>query len=193
MQDLRPGRYRSFRYRASVAGSTRDLGDDMAEPRRVPDHREREVLAFAPPYERDGTSVITVTAARSHTATHGAGREDGGFDAAMSGSRPMGAFVLRDGRVRWHPVVDVTKVITTAELVVGGVMIARRLAARPSAAKAAVTMGPGGWVSMKGGVMAVRPARCAWRRTCPAVTGPLPRRPWWARLLAATTLESVLG
>ena len=105
----------------------------------------------------------------------------------------MGAFVLRDGRVRWHPVVDVTKVITTAELVVGGVMIARRLAARPSAAKAAVTMGPGGWVSMKGGVMAVRPAGRAWRRTRPATTGPLPRRPWWARLLAATTLESVLG
>ena len=165
----------------------------MASPRPAPDRREGEVLAFAPPYERDGTSVITATAARSHTATHGAGREDGGFDAELSGSRPMGAFVLRDGRVRWHPVVDVTKVVTTAELVVGGVMIARRLAARPSSAKAAVTMGPGGWVSMKGGVMAVRPARRAWRRTRPAVTGPLPRRPWWARLLAATTLESVLG
>jgi len=165
----------------------------MAVPRSAPDRRDRLVLAFAPPYERDGTSVITATAARSHTAIHGAGREDGGFDAELSGSRPMGAFVLRDGRVRWHPVVDVTKVVTTAELVVGGVMIARRLAARPSSAKAAVTMGPGGWVSMKGGVMAVRPARRAWRRTRPAVTGPLPRRPWWARLLAATTLESVLG
>jgi hypothetical protein len=165
----------------------------MAGPRPAPDHRRREVLAFAPPYERDGTSVITATEARSHTATHGPGREDGGFDAAMSGSRPMGAFVFRDGRVRWHPVVDITKVVTTAELVVGGVMIARRLAARPSSAKAAVTMGPGGWVSMKSGVMAVRPARRAWRRTPPAVTGPLPRRPWWARLLAATTLESVLG
>ena len=156
-------------------------------------HHDPEVLAFAPPYERDGTSLITATAARSHTATRGAGAEGRGFDAEMSGRRPMGAFVLRNGRVRWHPAVDVTKVVTTAELVVGGVMIARRLAARPSAAKAAVTMGPGGWVSMKGGVMAVRPARRAWRRTRPASTGPLPRRPWWARLLAATTLESVLG
>jgi hypothetical protein len=100
--------------------------------------------------------------------------------------------VLREGRVRWHPVVDVTKVITTAELVVGGVMIARRLAARPSAAKAAVTMGPGGWVSMKGGVMAVRPARYAWRAR-PATTGPLRRRPWWARLLAAVPLRSLVG
>ncbi len=167
----------------------------MSESRPAADRRPPEVLAFAPPYERDGTSVITATAARSHTATRGgeAGSARRGFDAEMSGSRPMGAFVLRNGRVRWHPAVDVTKVITTAELVVGGVMVARRLAARPSAARAAVTMGPGGWVSMKGGVMAVRPARRAWRRTRPAGTGPLPRRPWWARLLAATALESVLG
>jgi hypothetical protein len=47
----------------------------------------------------------------------------------------MGAFVVRDGMVRWHPVVDVTKVITTAELVIGGVLIARRVAARPSGAR----------------------------------------------------------
>jgi hypothetical protein len=75
------------------------------------------------------------------------------------------------------------------------VLIARRLAARPSAAKARVTMGPGGWVSMKGGVMAVRRAERGWRRhrTHPAAAVPRTRRPWWARLLAATTLESLLG
>jgi len=79
---------------------------------------------------------------------------------------------------------------------VGGVLIARRLAARPSAAKARVTMGPGGWVSMKGGVMAVRPAERGWRRrrpTRPATAAALGRRPWWARLLAATTLDSLVG
>lgn len=153
--------------------------------------RPGEVLAFAPPYERDGTAVITATAARSHTATRGS---TDGFDARMAGARPMGAFVVRGGRVRWHPVVDLTKVITTAEVVVGGVMIARRLAARPSAAKARVTMGPGGWVSMKGGVMAVRPAERGWRRERSRPTAAVPtRRPWWARLLAATTLESILG
>lgn len=156
-----------------------------------------EVFAFAPPYERDGASVITATAARTHSATRGSGSDggDAGFDAAMSGSRPMGAFVVKDGRVRWHPVVDLTRVITTAEIMVGGVLVARRLAQRPSAAKAVVSMGPGGWVSMKGGVMAVRPAERGWlrRRARPIPAAAPERRPWWARLLAASTLESILG
>jgi hypothetical protein len=169
----------------------------MAQPRTdAGSHGRGETVAFAPPYEREGTSVITAAAARAHTATRGDGRKPGetGFDAEMSGARPLGAFVVRDGKVRWHPAVDVTRVITTAELVVGGVLIARRLAARPSAAKAVVTMGPGGWVSMKGGVMAVRPAGRGWRRRRPAAT-PVARtrRPWWARLLSATTLNSLLG
>lgn len=164
---------------------------------RRADRRAPEALAFAPPYERDGASVITATAGRSHTARRGDGGGPGGrgLDAQMSGSRPLGAFVVRDGRVRWHPVLDVTKVITTAEVVVGGVLIARRLAARPSGARAVVTMGPGGWVSMKGGAMAVRPARRGWlrQRPRPAAAVPRTRRPVWARLLSATALQSVLG
>jgi hypothetical protein len=157
-----------------------------------------EAVAFAVPYERDGMSVITATATRSHTASRGDGRaeERHGLDAQMAGSRPLGALVIRDGRMRWHPVVDLTRVITTAEIMVGSVLIARRLAARPSGAKALVTMGPGGWVSMKGGAMAVRPAERGWRRRrdrrSPASV-PSTRRPWWARLLSARTLQSLLG
>ena len=158
--------------------------------------RPAEVLSFARAYERDGTSVIPATAVRAHTATRGdaaADRPD--FDAEMSGSRPLGAFVIRNGRVRWHPAVDWTRVITTAEVVVGGVLVARRLATRPSGAKALVTMGPGGWVSMKGGAMAVRPAERGWRRrrTWSPAPSTRTRRPWWARLLAAKSLESLVG
>jgi hypothetical protein len=107
----------------------------------------------------------------------------------------MGAFVIRNGWVRWHPAVDWTRVITTAEVMVGGALIARRLAARASAARARVTMGPGGWVSMKAGVMAVRLAERGWRRPRAHTTTAVPRirRPWWVRLLAATALESLLG
>jgi hypothetical protein len=158
--------------------------------------RSQNVVSFARPYEHDGTSLIAATTTRAHTLTRGddaAGRSD--VDAELSGSRPIGAFVVRDGRVRWHPAVDWTRVITTAEVMAGGVLIAHRLATRPSAAKARVTMGPGGWVSMRGGVMAVRPAERAWRRGRPHRTiAPSPRRrPWWARLLGAMTLESLVG
>ena len=158
--------------------------------------RSGEVLSFARIYEQDGTTVIPATAVRAHTATRS--ETAGGapeLDAELSGSRPLGAFVVRDGRVRWHPAVDWTRVITTAEVVVGSVLIARRLARRPSGAKALVTMGPGGWVSMKGGAMAVRPAARGWRRQKPGPQVPARtrRRPWWARLLAAKSLQSLVG
>jgi hypothetical protein len=111
----------------------------------------------------------------------------------MSGTRPLGAFVVRGGKVRWRPAVDLTRVLTTAQWVVGAVLVAERLARRPSGAKAAVTMGPGGWVSMKGGAMAVRPADRLWRTRRPAAAPAVrTRRPWWARLLAAVTLDSLV-
>jgi hypothetical protein len=157
----------------------------------------RGTLAFDPPVERDGTTVITATDSRTHTAVRGTGQEpDGrGFEARISGNRAVGAFVVRNGKVRWRPAVDVTKVITTAEVVVGGVLVARQLVRRPSGAKALVTMGPGGWVSMKGGAMSVRPANRAWiARRRPAARPAAPgRRPWWARLLSAKALNSLVG
>jgi hypothetical protein len=151
-------------------------------------------VAVAPPYEQDGTGVIAVTAVRRHTARR-PGDEGRGFDAELSGSQPLGAFVVRHGRVRWQPAIDLTRLLTTAEIVVGGVLVARQLAARPGSAKAAVVMGPGGWVSMKGGRMAVRPARRGWRsRPSPARPVAAPsRRPWWARLLRAAPLDAPAG
>ena len=153
------------------------------------------MAAVAPAYEQDGTAVIALTAVRRHTA--GTRAADGGqrLHAELSGSSPLGVFVVRDGRVRWRPAVDVTRVVVTAQLVVGGVLVARQLARRPSGAKAAVVMGPGGWVSMKGGAMAVRPARRGWRRLPTGRPGGqrTGRRPGWARLLAAVPLQRLLG
>ncbi|MGY1607796.1 MULTISPECIES: hypothetical protein [unclassified Geodermatophilus] len=131
-----------------------------------------------------------MTGSTSHTASAGDGHGGRRPAAEMTGIRPLGAFEVRDGRVRWHPVVDVTRVVTTAEVVLGAVAVASRLAGRPSPAVARVTMGPGGWVSMKGGAVAVRPARRLWRRSRPPAHV---RRPWWARLLAASALERLVG
>ena len=169
----------------------------MSEPRTASNgHPRQGTLAFDEPVERDGITVITATNSRTHAATRGAGEEPGTsrFDAQLSGNRALGAFVVDHGTVRWRPALDLTKVITTAELAVGGVLVARQIASRPSGAKALVTMGPGGWVSMKGGATSVRPARRAWlplRRTVrPAARA---RRPWWARLLSAQALNALLG
>jgi len=86
--------------------------------------------------------------------------------------------------------VDITRLLTTAELVAGAVLVANRLARRPSGPKAVVTMGPGGWVSMKGGQLGIRPARRFWARPRPVpVTTPEPSAPVWARVLSAVPLQ----
>ncbi|MEV0429697.1 hypothetical protein [Micromonospora sp. NPDC050495] len=90
--------------------------------------------------------------------------------------RPVGAFVLSRGRVRYRPVVDPDQLVAAAAgafavaaLTTAVAVLARR---RPPAI-GAVTMGPGGWVSLRGArVPALRPDR----------------RPWWARLLRARRL-----
>ncbi|WP_446219920.1 hypothetical protein [Micromonospora sp. IBHARD004] len=91
--------------------------------------------------------------------------------------RPIGAFVLSAGRVRYRRVVDPDQLVAAAAgafavavLTAAVATVARR---RP-AAIGAVTMGPGGWVSLRG----VRP---------PALR-PEPGRPWWARALRARRL-----
>lgn len=85
--------------------------------------------------------------------------------------------------------LDLTRVVVTAELVLGAVVIADRLVRRPASPRAQVVMGPGGWVSMKGGAMAVRPSERLWRRRRPAAARG--RRPWWAVVLSARSLPTL--
>ncbi|MEU8374787.1 hypothetical protein AB0C22_16915 [Micromonospora sp. NPDC048894] len=91
--------------------------------------------------------------------------------------RAVGAFVLADGRVRYRALPDPDRVLAAAAgaaavalLTAGVAVVARR---RPPAI-GTVTMGPGGWVSLRG----VRG---------PALRAATPR-PWWARLLRAQRL-----
>ncbi|MBO4164691.1 hypothetical protein [Micromonospora antibiotica] len=91
--------------------------------------------------------------------------------------RAVGAFVLADGRVRYRALPDPDRMLAAAAgaaavalLTAGVAVVARR---RPPAI-GTVTMGPGGWVSLRGArVPALRPAT---------------PRPWWARLLRAQRL-----
>ncbi|MBO4208774.1 hypothetical protein [Micromonospora echinofusca] len=89
--------------------------------------------------------------------------------------RPVGAFLLSGDRLRYRPVVNADQVLaaaagalTVAALVAGAVAVGRR---RPPAI-GALTMGPGGWVSLRG----------------LPTSAPRAARPWWARLLRADRL-----
>jgi uncharacterized spore protein YtfJ len=83
---------------------------DMITVRRV----------FAEPYTQDGVTVIAA-AAVSGGGGGGGGRdqhnqegEGGGFGVR---GRPSGAYVIKDGSVRWVPAVDVNRVIAVAGVV----------------------------------------------------------------------------
>src|SRR4051812_37837668 len=81
-------------WESDLAGSSLEAPvGDARPPADIDGRRSSDAVSFSPPYERDGASVITATAIRTHTATRGDGSERSRFDAAMSGSRPLGAFV----------------------------------------------------------------------------------------------------
>jgi hypothetical protein len=139
---------------------------------------DREPTSFSPPVERDGVSLVTATRTRT--------RRDGTVTA-----RPVGAFVVRDGEVCWRPAIDVTRLLSAAGVGVGAVLVASRLTRRPSSPRAHVTMGPGGWVSMKGGTVAVRDSRRPLGRPRRVTARPTEHRPLWARAISALPLRSL--
>jgi hypothetical protein len=93
-----------------------------------------------------------------------------------TGRRPVAVVIVdRDG-ARCRPVVDLERLAWCA-VAAAGLSAAAAVAAtatRHRPAIGSVTMGPGGWVSLKGA--AAPPLR------------PTTRRPWWARLLRARRL-----
>lgn len=81
---------------------------DTASVRRV----------FGEPIERDGILVIPVAAV---LGGGGGGGRDGGSDQPGEGgggfgvvARPIGAYVVRDGRVEFRPAIDVPAIVLCA-------------------------------------------------------------------------------
>jgi hypothetical protein len=91
-----------------------------------------------------------------------------------------------------RPPVDITRIVTTTEVVVAAVLVARYLSRRPGSSKALVTMGPGGWVSMKGGTVAVRRGSRPWARPMAVRPATNTRAPLWARVLSAVPLQALM-
>jgi hypothetical protein len=109
------------------------------------------------------------------------------------GTRPVGAYVVADDTARWRPAVDLTRLLLAAELLAGGVMVAHRLRRRAGSPAARISMGPGGWVSMRGGDAEISNgrARAGGLRAVglPARWSRPAGRPWWAGLLRARPLD----
>lgn len=78
---------------------------------------------YGEPFEKDGVTVIT-GARVSGGAGGGGGHDQEGQEGEGGGfgvqARPTGAYVIKDGQVRWMPAVDVNRVIA----MLGAVLIA---------------------------------------------------------------------
>lgn len=83
--------------------------------------------AFADPVERDRATVITA-AAVSGGAGGGSGTDEKGKEGSGGGfgvgAKPVGAYVLADGRVRRQPAADVNRLIVVAGFVAVAVTFA---------------------------------------------------------------------
>ena len=82
---------------------------------------------YGDPYERDGVTVIPAAA----VGGGGGGGSGEGPDAGQSGggagfglgARPVGAYVISEGQVRWEPSVDVNRIATQALAVAAALVL----------------------------------------------------------------------
>lgn len=89
---------------------------------------------YGEPYERDG--VVLIPAAEVSGGAGGGGGTDPDNRSSGSGggygvrARPVGAFVIEGGNVRWEPVVDVTAIAVRGMAMTLGVAFLLRHLAR---------------------------------------------------------------
>ncbi|GAB3899560.1 hypothetical protein GCM10029964_085660 [Kibdelosporangium lantanae] len=87
---------------------------------------------YAEPYEKDGVTVI----AAARVAGGGGGGDGLDQNQGQQGegagvgftARPVGAYILKDGELRWEPAVDVNRLVAVLGLVaLGALFLATRL------------------------------------------------------------------
>jgi uncharacterized spore protein YtfJ len=89
---------------------------------------------YGDPYEREGVTVIPA-AAVGGGAGGGSGEgpdkgQSGGGGGFGLGARPVGAYVIEDGKVRWEPAIDVSRIVLQA--LIAGSALALLLSRRRS-------------------------------------------------------------
>ena len=88
---------------------------------------------FGEPYERDGVTVIPA-AKVAGGGGGGAGQQGDGSAGSGSGfglgGRPAGAYVIKDGSVRWQPALDLNRMILGGQVVAIVALLTIRALAR---------------------------------------------------------------
>lgn len=88
------------------------------------------VRVYGEPYERDGVVLIPAALIRGGGGGGGGGDATGGGSGSGGGfglgARPVGAYVIEGGQVRWEPAVDVTRIALQVMLAALGVTFVLR-------------------------------------------------------------------
>jgi uncharacterized spore protein YtfJ len=94
----------------------------------------RDNHVFGKPYERDGVTVIPAAVVYAggggggNSAGQGEGQPQGLGGGLGIVARPVGAFVIKDGEVRWQPAFDLTRVAVGGQVLgVVALLTLRRL------------------------------------------------------------------
>jgi uncharacterized spore protein YtfJ len=113
-------------------------------------------LAFGEPVSREGVTVLPAAkvsggggggSGEGNSQPTGEGRRPNGSGRGNGGglgisTRPVGAFVIKDGSVSWRPAVDATKVILGGQLVAVAALLTIRTIIRARSRRAATAMWP---------------------------------------------------
>jgi uncharacterized spore protein YtfJ len=71
---------------------------------------------YGDPYQQDGVTVIPAAQVMGGGGGGGDTLGNGGTGFGLS-ARPVGAFVIKDGDVRWRPALDLSRVIFMGQIV----------------------------------------------------------------------------
>ena len=63
---------------------------------------------FGDPIERDGVTIVPAAIVRGGAGGGGDNENNGGGGFGLH-ARPAGAYVIRDGEVRWRPAIDINR------------------------------------------------------------------------------------
>jgi uncharacterized spore protein YtfJ len=84
-------------------------------------------MVYTEPYEKDGITVIAA-ARLSGGGGGGNGQDEKGQQGEGGGlgltAKPVGAYVIKDGKLRWQPAIDVSRLLATIGAVTVGILLA---------------------------------------------------------------------